>query len=491
MAGDRRRLIELGVAPPLANELATQITTGVGNFRRLRELGMPARASRLIASAVAAPPISVKALTEAGVVPVEAKEISTQIGTSIVPTKPQVVTTLNGLPNGVAASPAGLNIAMGTRTQSTGRNGATAIQIGVSTFLMQSSPAVPDSGFGNAVTFEFARQDAIGQPTTRLLWGGANSLNVADNTTLALSDAAGTLAANSPITWRSAATVAADGLNVANYGRATPDGFGKFSNSSAQLLTTGTMTGGSGTAIYLPSVTLGIPTGLQAAFCIYGDSIGNNQADTNTATTNGFFRRFMIGGVNGFSVPGTNFSVPGNNLQNFDPLNNPKALTFTQYHTDVILQVGTYEISQGYTLAQMQALLLRVINYIRGVSGPYGRPRIHGMEWAPRMANWVSTGSGVNEAGQTPATGFESGGVKDQTSAWMASQVGVLIDSWTDIWTDVRGADRSKFITNGTTNYASTDGIHPLDPWHALACTRAQTAWAPFEANPRLYIAPA
>ena len=38
--GNAKKFVEIGVAPRLARELATQITASVGNARRLRELGM-------------------------------------------------------------------------------------------------------------------------------------------------------------------------------------------------------------------------------------------------------------------------------------------------------------------------------------------------------------------------------------------------------------------------------------------------------------------
>lgn len=50
--GKKLRLVELGIAPRLATELANQITTSTGNVPRLMELGYTPRLAKLVAAAV-------------------------------------------------------------------------------------------------------------------------------------------------------------------------------------------------------------------------------------------------------------------------------------------------------------------------------------------------------------------------------------------------------------------------------------------------------
>lgn len=76
---DSRRLAELGMVPPLAKEVASQITAGVGNARRLVELSMVPVLAREVAAQITAKVGDVRRLVELTMVPVLAKEVAAQI----------------------------------------------------------------------------------------------------------------------------------------------------------------------------------------------------------------------------------------------------------------------------------------------------------------------------------------------------------------------------------------------------------------------------
>lgn len=78
--GNKKRFIELGLAPPLATELAAQITASTGNVRRLREVGMASgKAASIIAASVASHTVNRTRLCETGVPTEVVREFATQI----------------------------------------------------------------------------------------------------------------------------------------------------------------------------------------------------------------------------------------------------------------------------------------------------------------------------------------------------------------------------------------------------------------------------
>lgn len=78
--GNAKRFIELGMAPPLATELAAQITASAGNVRRLREVGIASgKAASIMAASVVSHTVNLNALTQTGIIPAVAKEFATQI----------------------------------------------------------------------------------------------------------------------------------------------------------------------------------------------------------------------------------------------------------------------------------------------------------------------------------------------------------------------------------------------------------------------------
>jgi len=81
---DARRLAEVGFAPPLARELASQINAGSGNARRLSELGMVGLLAQLVASFIGSIGSAAK-LIALGMIPMQAIELVRQIAGGSLP----------------------------------------------------------------------------------------------------------------------------------------------------------------------------------------------------------------------------------------------------------------------------------------------------------------------------------------------------------------------------------------------------------------------
>jgi lysophospholipase L1-like esterase len=85
VAGNKLRLVELGLAPTVATEVARQITTGTGNVRRLIELGFTPKLAKLMAAAAMGSSVSARALCEVGMTGVLAKEFVAQVASGSTP----------------------------------------------------------------------------------------------------------------------------------------------------------------------------------------------------------------------------------------------------------------------------------------------------------------------------------------------------------------------------------------------------------------------
>jgi hypothetical protein len=80
VAANKLRLVELGLAPTVATEVARQISTNTGNVRRLIELGFTPKLAKLMAAAAISSGVSAAALCESGMPSVLAKEFVAQVG---------------------------------------------------------------------------------------------------------------------------------------------------------------------------------------------------------------------------------------------------------------------------------------------------------------------------------------------------------------------------------------------------------------------------
>lgn len=82
---DARRLVEVGIVPVLAKEIANQIDSGVGSSRRLAELGMVPRLAREFVAQITGTP-NARRLSELSMTPIAAGEVAKQIAGRILVT---------------------------------------------------------------------------------------------------------------------------------------------------------------------------------------------------------------------------------------------------------------------------------------------------------------------------------------------------------------------------------------------------------------------
>src|SRR5262249_9148167 len=109
--------------------------------------------------------------------------------------------------------------------------------------------------------------------------------------------------------------------------------------------------------------------------------------------------------------------------------------------------------------------------------GPYGKPlKVAQSLIMPRT---TSSDSWATAANQTSVSGFGVGELRDQFNAWVLTQVGGgLLDVVIDPNPYVEDQSHpSKWISNNSANYPTTDGVHPSSALHILAA-QAVNSWA-------------
>jgi lysophospholipase L1-like esterase len=91
----------------------------------------------------------------------------------------------------------------------------------------------------------------------------------------------------------------------------------------------------------------------------------------------------------------------------------------------------------------------------------------------------LTFGGWTSASDQTPFAGFTVGGVRDQFNTWVKTQVGGgVLDAYIDVNQYVEDqANPGCWLTNGTINYPSVDGVHPTQALHILAAQAVNT-WA-------------
>lgn len=251
--------------------------------------------------------------------------------------------------------------------------------------------------------------------------------------------------------------------------------------TTSQVPGTGALTtpaGGTAFGVAGPPLILGVPALPMAAVCYVGDSIADGTGDTiyNPNGDVGFIGRGLHG-VNGFNTPYVKSTVGSWTYSNAGIDKAPRMRAVWPYVTHIINELGTNDIANATTLSTMQGYATAMWQAQKRVIGPYGKP----LQVAQTliMPRTTSTDSWATAANQTPIAGFTVGGVRDQFNSWVKAQVGGgLLDAYIDVNQYVEDQSNSgKWITNGTANYPTTDGIHPSTALHILAA-QSVNAWA-------------
>lgn len=251
--------------------------------------------------------------------------------------------------------------------------------------------------------------------------------------------------------------------------------------ASSQVGGTGAMTLPSGGASRTdgPSVAavLGVPAAPMASVIILGDSIFDGVGDSGDGNGNWGYATRGLWNVNGYPVPWAKQTVTGDLLSKNTMATGSRKRTLWPYATHLLCNLAWNDINTGASLATLQGYLSDIWRAAKRTIGPYGKPMY--VTQALVTPGTTSTDSFATAANQTYRTAFAPGGVRDQLNAWILGQVGQgLLDATVNPNVYVEDyANPGKWVTNGTANYPTADGIHPSAALHANS-SAAVTAWA-------------
>lgn len=358
-----------------------------------------------------------------------------------------------------------------------GASGASEIKVAYTGVWQQAG--VGETPLGNDYTAQAALETEAPQSVAYndFLFSGNTTATVPNDGVLMSDTLSLSVTAGQKIYIRQGFTISSSSLFLPSCALPWASGGGDFQSVNpevaGQVQSTGAMTNpGSGitsVAGTLPFAVLGKTSSPQVSIGILGDSIADGQGDQLSASTSGALGYIERGldGVAGFTLPWVNWAVSSNRLQFDTSVTGAKKRDFFPYITHLIVALGTNDIGNGRSLAQMQADLTDIANNAKSINNPYGdRLKVGACVVSPRT---TSTDSWATTANQTPVSGWESGGLRDQWNAWLLTQVGTLLDFVIDtrVSTD-DPTEPEKWAVNGVANYATNDGLHQRGAMHAL-----------------------
>jgi lysophospholipase L1-like esterase len=132
----------------------------------------------------------------------------------------------------------------------------------------------------------------------------------------------------------------------------------------SDLTDNGNVTSASGTKGFGPRAIFGATLDMQKALLLVGDSIVDGTGDTSYLIENtGFPAIYCYNN----KIGSTKISIPGETANGYISNTNTSPLTirmpFVKNHTDVLCDYGINDVSNGRSLAQIQADLLRIWRY--------------------------------------------------------------------------------------------------------------------------------
>lgn len=326
------------------------------------------------------------------------------------------------------------------------------IRIGVGSGTETNSP-------GAALTYECAIETA--STFERLLRGGANSALLQPGSTNLTDPSNLRIEADQDFWSRYLNTLTSTSNGFTTTGNVYPDQQGFTIATPRSVAGTGAFnsSGTVASAPYTPTAILGIPDSPVASMIVAGDSIANNQADTNTGTTGGFINRALLN-VGGHVFNWARQTVGGNSMSaQQSPSLVQKVLW--QYATDFLPALGSNDLaaSSSVTLQQLQDGFAVLANYARSVIGPYGlRLRVHACSIIPReTAQWVSDGREVTRVAY---------------NAWLAAGADGLCDKY---------HDTSSAVVTAPSTWPSNDQTHPPPAEHANMAAVLAANLVPFQ----------
>lgn len=227
-------------------------------------------------------------------------------------------------------------------------------------------------------------------------------------------------------------------------------------------------TGATGISVMGGVALLGRATGAVRAAILIGDSIADGTNDTQspqpTRHGNGIFGR-GIADANGVPLAGlVKCTKSGDRAQWFAGVNAMRR-THIPYANVAIVEYGINDIAGGRTFAQVYADLKTI----------WALAKAQGVKWVAQstiLPKTTSTDAFVTTANQTPAAGFEPGGVRDQLNAQIKADAAAKANGLDDV-IDIAAAVQdvtlpSRWAAPGGVAQTA-DGTHP----YPSACVAA------------------
>jgi hypothetical protein len=366
-----------------------------------------------------------------------------------------------------------------TRTRhKTGNADLTQLRLVYAGFYLANGTGI-ETNVGNAVSIEAAIEWPGATPVTaRVTFNGSSVGSIVDGATAYMSDpiypsafGLSVFPKNTTFYVRRLSAVA----QTLRYGRheassatgertAFSDGL-----SASQLLGSGAMAvpsgGADSSATQGPTAILGVPSGTpDIAVALIGDSITNGSNDNNMGGDGEAGSGWMPRGlwsVGSRSIPWIKMAVGGAEARYH--ASNVKWKEYLQYVTHGIVAAGTNDMRvSSRTAAQTWADLQTL--YTACKTG--GLRRVEAALIIPRV-----TGTYATTGGQTPVTGFETGGNRRDALNTLIVAGTSGLDNYINVNLDAAdGTALDRFIANGT-----NDGTHPVATLHASMGSRLAT----------------
>lgn len=206
---------------------------------------------------------------------------------------------------------------------------------------------------------------------------------------------------------------------------------------------------------------------------IFGDSIGDGNG-YHTAGNDGE-QGFIALGLANAGVGHCKATRGSNRAVYSTPSLSPNQFALCRYATHLIDNLGTNDIFNTRTLAQIQADLLAIWAGARAVNPNI---KIHRVLILPRTS---STDSWATTANQTPLAGFAVGGIRDQLNAWLYAKVADgTIDGIINTLPDCESPTTPGVWAPSLTG----DGTHPLSTTHVTMAARVQSVAESWRTGP-------